>query len=256
MNYKETYASWLASDTIDEATKAELRSIADNEEEIKFRFIGLLAFGTGGLRGTMMAGTNAMNPYTVAHATQGFANLILREGAADRGVVVGRDSRNNSELFAKITAEVLAANGIKVYFLDALRPTPVLSFAIRELGCIAGVNITASHNPSEYNGYKAYWEDGAQIAPEQANVVSAERAKFDVLDMSGIMDFDEGVKCGLITVLDEKFDEKYLDAVISTAVNTNAVKEVADELKVVYTPIHGAGYKLVPEVFKSQSRSR
>ncbi|MBR4835963.1 MAG: phospho-sugar mutase, partial [Clostridia bacterium] len=136
------------------------------------------------------------------------------------------------------------------YIFNGIRPTPELSFALRELGCIAGINITASHNPKEYNGYKAYWEDGAQIAPEQAKVVSAERAKFDVLDMSGIMDFEEGVKAGLITILDEKFDEKYIDAVVATAVNTNAVKDVADELKVVYTPLHGAGYKLVPEVFK------
>ena len=210
MNYRETYESWLASDKIDAATKAELLSIKDNEEEIKFRFIGLLAFGTGGLRGTMMAGTNAMNPYTVAHATQGFANLILREGAAEKGVVIGRDSRNNSELFAKITAEVLAANGIKVYFFDALRPTPVLSFAIRELGCIGGVNITASHNPKEYNGYKAYWEDGAQLSLEQADLVSSFIAATDLLTGVKQVDFDVAVADGRIEIVGAQLDDAFI----------------------------------------------
>ncbi len=250
MNYRETYESWLASDAIDQATKAELRAIGDNEEEVKFRFIGLLVFGTGGLRGTMMAGTNAMNPYTVAHATQGFANLILREGAAERGVVIGRDSRNNSELYAKITAEVMAANGIRVYFLDALRPTPVLSFAIRELGCIGGVNITASHNPKEYNGYKAYWEDGAQLSLEQADLVSSYIAATDLLTGVKRMEFDTAVQEGKIEIVGAKIDDAFIANVTAQRVDKDAIPAVADRLKIVYTPLHGTGYRLVPEVLR------
>ena len=248
--YNIEYQRWLASSVLSETERAELLSIANNEEAKALRFSAPMDFGTAGLRSTMYVGLGSMNRYTVAHTTRGIAALIKGEGGEERGVAIAFDSRNNSEDFAKISACVLAGAGIKSYIFNGIRPTPELSFALRELGCIAGINITASHNPKEYNGYKAYWEDGAQIAPEQAKVVSAERAKFDVLDMSGIMDFEEGVKSGLITILDEKFDEKYIDAVVATAVNTNAVKDVADELKVVYTPLHGAGYKLVPEVFK------
>ena len=247
--YNIEYQRWLASSVLTEGERAELLSIANNEEAKALRFSAPMDFGTAGLRSTMYVGLGSMNRYTVAHTTRGIAALIKGEGGEERGVAIAFDSRNNSEDFAKISACVLAGAGIKSYIFNGIRPTPELSFALRELGCIAGINITASHNPKEYNGYKAYWEDGAQIAPEQAKVVSAERAKFDVLDMSGIMDFEEGVKAGLITILDEKFDEKYIDAVVATAVNTNAVKDVADELKVVYTPLHGAGYKLVPEVF-------
>ncbi len=248
--YNLEYQRWLDSDVLTPAEKAELLSIKDNEETKELRFGAPMDFGTAGLRSTMYLGIGSMNRYTVAQTTRGIAALINGAGGAERGVAIAYDSRNNSEDFARISASVLAGAGIKSYIFNSIRPTPELSFALRELGCIAGINITASHNPKEYNGYKAYWEDGAQIAPEQAKVVSAERAKFDVLDMSGIMDFDDGVKAGLITVLDEAFDEKYLDAVIATAVNTNAVKDVADELKVVYTPLHGAGYRLVPEVFR------
>jgi phosphoglucomutase len=244
------YQRWLNSSVLTDEERAELLSIANNEEAKALRFTAPMDFGTAGLRSTMYMGIGSMNRFTVAQTTRGIAALIKLAGGEERGVAIAFDSRNNSDMFARVSACVLAGAGIKSYIFDSIRPTPELSFALRELGCIAGINITASHNPKEYNGYKAYWEDGAQIAPEQANIVSSERAKFDVLDMSGIMDFEEGVKCGLITILDEKFDEKYLDAVIATSVNTNAVKEVADELKVVYTPIHGAGYRLVPEVFK------
>ncbi len=244
------YQRWLNSSVLTDEERAELLSIANNEEAKALRFTAPMDFGTAGLRSTMYMGIGSMNRFTVAQTTRGIAALIKLAGGEERGVAIAFDSRNNSDMFARVSACVLAGAGIKSYIFDSIRPTPELSFALRELGCIAGINITASHNPKEYNGYKAYWEDGAQIAPEQANVVSAERAKFDVLDMSGIMDFEEGVKSGLITILDEKFDEKYLDAVMATAVNANAVKEVADELKVVYTPIHGAGYRLVPEVFK------
>jgi phosphoglucomutase len=248
--YNIEYQRWLDSSVLSDDERAELLSIANNEEAKALRFSAPMDFGTAGLRSTMYVGLGSMNRYTVAHTTRGIAALIKESNGENRGVAIAFDSRNNSEDFAKISACVLAGAGIKSFIFNGIRPTPELSFALRELGCIAGINITASHNPKEYNGYKAYWEDGAQIAPEQAKVVSAERAKFDVLDMSGIMTFEDGVKSGLITILDEKFDEKYLDAVIATAVNTNAVKDVSDELKVVYTPLHGAGYRLVPEVFK------
>lgn len=248
--YNTEYQRWLNSSVLSESERAELISIANNEEAKALRFTAPMDFGTAGLRSTMYMGIGSMNRYTVAQTTRGIAALIKSVGGEERGVAIAFDSRNNSELFAKVSASVLAGAGIKSYIFNGIRPTPELSFALRELNCVAGINITASHNPKEYNGYKAYWEDGAQIAPEQAKVVSAERSKFDVLDMSGIMDFEDGVKAGLITILDEKFDEKYLDAVIATAVNGNAVKDVADELRVVYTPLHGAGYRLVPEVFK------
>ena len=248
--YNAEYQRWLNSSALTEEEHAELVSIANNEEAKALRFTAPMDFGTAGLRSTMYMGIGSMNRFTVAQTTRGIAALIKSVGGEERGVAIAFDSRNNSEIFARVSACVLAGAGIKSYIFNGIRPTPELSFALRELGCVAGINITASHNPKEYNGYKAYWEDGAQIAPEQAKVVSAERSKFDVLDMSGIMDFDEGVKCGLITILDEQFDEKYLAAVLATAVNGNAVKEVVDELKVVYTPLHGAGYRLVPEVFK------
>ncbi len=248
--YNIEYKRWLDSTVLSAEEHAELLSINNDEEAKALRFSAPMDFGTAGLRSTMYMGIGSMNRYTVAQTTRGIAALIKLAGGEERGVAIAFDSRNNSELFAKVSASVLAGAGIKAYIFNGIRPTPELSFALRELGCIAGINITASHNPKEYNGYKAYWEDGAQIAPEQAKVVSAERSKFDVLDISGIMDFEEGVNSGLITILDEKFDEKYIEAVIATAVNTNAISDVAEELKVVYTPLHGAGYRLVPEVFR------
>ena len=174
MTYRENYERWLSSDKVDEATKAELRAIADNDEEIRFRFVKDLEFGTGGLRGTMMAGTNAMNVYTVAHA------------------------RNNSRLFAETAARVLAANGIKVHLFPEIEPTPVLSFAVRELHCIAGINITASHNPKQYNGYKAYWDDGAQLPPDHAKTVSEFIAAADIFDDVKMITLDDGIKSGLM----------------------------------------------------------
>ena len=248
--YLENYNRWLNCPILTDEEKAELDSIANDENEIKFRFSSYLSFGTAGLRGTMKVGMNAMNIYTVAHATQGLASLIIKENRAADGVAIAYDSRNNSREFARVSACVLAGAGVKSYIFDDIRPTPELSFAVRKLGTLAGINITASHNPKEYNGYKAYWEDGAQISPDQAKIVSAERGAFDVLDMGGIMDYDEGIKCGLIVELHEDFDELYINAVLATAVNPDAVKSVSDDLKVVYSPLHGAGYKLVPEVFK------
>ena len=249
-NYANEYQRWLNSSALTEKEKEELVSIANDEEAKALRFTSPMDFGTAGLRSTMYMGIGCMNRFTVAQTTRGIAALIKEAKGEERGVAIAYDSRNNSELFAKVSASVLAGAGIKSYIFDGIRPTPELSFAVRELSCMAGINITASHNPKEYNGYKAYWEDGAQISPEQAKIVSDERSKYDVLDLNNIMDFEEGVKTGLITVLDEAFDEKYLQKVLATAVSAGIVKEVADDLKVVYTPLHGAGYKLVPEVFR------
>ena len=233
MTYRENYERWLASDKVDEATKAELRAIADNDEEIEFRFIKDLEFGTGGLRGTMVAGTNAMNVYTVAHATQGLADLINKEGKAAMGVAVGCDSRNNSRLFAETAAYVLAANGIKVHLFRGIRPTPVLSFAVRELKCIAGINITASHNPKQYNGYKAYWEDGAQLPPDHAKTVSEFIAAADIFDDVKQMKLEDALASGIVEYIPDEFDEIYLKNVLAEAVNPKVVAEVADDLKIV-----------------------
>ena len=249
-NYMENYKKWLNSPALSPDEKEELEGIANDNGEIEFRFTKCLSFGTAGLRGTMKTGMNAMNRHTVAHATQGLACLILQEGRANDGVAIAYDSRINSEMFAKTAACVLAANGIKAYLFDDLRPTPELSFALRELGCVAGINITASHNPKEYNGYKAYWEDGAQLPPEHADTVSAEIAKLDIFTDIKTTDFDAAVKSGMIVMIGAEMDEKYLKAVLEQAVNPNAVKAVADDLKIVYTPLHGAGHKLVPEVMK------
>ena len=249
-DYRIEYKRWLESDKLTDSERKELLSIENDDAVVALRFMAPMDFGTAGLRSTMYMGIGCMNRFTVAQATRGIAALVKADGGEQRRVAIAYDSRNNSREFAKVCAGVLAGAGIKVYIFDDLRPTPELSFAVRELGAMAGINITASHNPKEYNGYKAYWEDGAQISPEQAKIVSAELAKFDVLDTDGIMDFDEGVRNGIITILGEDFDEKYLSAVVATAINPSAVSDVADELKVVYTPLHGAGTRLVPEVFK------
>ncbi len=248
--FNKEYQRWLESSVITAEERAELISIKDDGEAKALRFSAPMDFGTAGLRSTMYMGIGCMNRFTVAQTTRGIAALVKEAGGESRGVAIAYDSRNNSREFAKVSACVLAGAGIKSYIFDDIRPTPELSFAVRETGALAGINITASHNPKEYNGYKAYWEDGAQIGPEQAKIVSTERSKFDVLDTTGIMDYAEAVKAGLIVELHEDFDEKYLAAVIKTSINPNAVRDVADELKVVYTPLHGAGYKLVPEVFK------
>ena len=250
MDFNAEYKRWLGFDGLNAEEKAELVSIENNEELKELRFSAPMSFGTAGLRSTMYMGIGCMNRFTVAHTTRGIAALIKAEGGESRGVAIAYDSRNHSEEFARVSACVLAGAGIKSYIFNGLRPTPELSYAVRETGALAGINITASHNPKEYNGYKAYWEDGAQLAPEHAKVVANERNNFDCLDTEGIADFDEAVAVGLITVLDEKFDEKYLGDVVATAINPELVSDVADTLKVVYTPLHGAGYKLVPEVFK------
>ena len=250
MDFNKEFEKWLSSSALSDSERCELESIKNNEELKELRFSVPMDFGTAGLRSTMFMGIGCMNRFTVAQTTRGIAALVNGAGGAQRGVAIAYDSRNHSAEFAKVSACVLAGAGIKSYIFDGIRPTPELSFAVRELNCLAGINITASHNPKEYNGYKAYWEDGAQIGPEQAKIVSAEREKFDVLDTSGIMEYSDAVKQGLIVELHEDFDEIYINAVLKTAINPTAVSEVSDKLSVVYTPLHGAGYKLVPEVFK------
>ncbi len=245
---KAAYEKWLSSPVVDEATKEELSLIEADEDEIKSRFVSYLSFGTAGLRGTMAPGTNRMNVYTVAHATQGLADLILDCGAAERGVAIAYDSRINSRLFAETSASVLVANGIRVFLFESLRPTPTLSFAIRYHKCIAGINITASHNPSEYNGYKAYWEDGAQLPPDHAAAVAASMEKVDIFNDVKRIPFSEAQKSPLLTMIGAETDEAYLACVLEQAVNLDAIEKVADSLKIVYTPLYGAGYKLVPEV--------
>ncbi|MBQ4112255.1 MAG: phospho-sugar mutase [Clostridia bacterium] len=249
-NYLDNYNRWLNSDKLSDVEKAELLSIKDDDKEIQLRFTDYLSFGTAGLRGTMKVGMNAMNIHTVAYATQGLAQLIIEEGRTADGVAIAYDSRNNSELFAKTAARVLAAADIPAYLFDELRPTPELSFALRELKCVAGINITASHNPKQYNGYKAYWEDGAQLPPEHADVVSATMQKLDIFEDVKLADFDEALAAGKIVMLGRDMDEKYLACVQAQAVNPEAVKAVADELKIVYSPLHGTGYRLVPEILR------
>ncbi len=248
--YEIEYQRWLNSDKLTECEKNELSSISTDDEAKALRFSAPMDFGTAGLRSIMNMGIGSMNRFTVAQTTRGIAALVKNENAEQRGVVIAYDSRNNSREFAVVAAEVLAGAGIKVYIFDELRPTPELSFAVIELNAVAGINITASHNPKEYNGYKAYWEDGAQISPEQAKVVSAEREKFDVLDTDGLLDFDKAVESGAIIILDSEFDKKYIDAVVATSVCPDVISEIADNFKVVYTPLHGAGAKLVPEAFR------
>lgn len=248
--YREIYEKWLASPALSQEELEELRSIANDEKEIELRFAHGLSFGTAGLRGVMKTGWNAMNVHTVAHATQGLANLIVAEGRANDGVAIAYDCRNHSAEFAKTAACVLAANDIRVFLFDALRPTPELSFALRELHCVAGINITASHNPKQYNGYKAYWEDGAQLPPEHADTVSAEINKLDIFADVRTCDYEAAVADGRIRVIGAEMDERYLAAVAAQAVDPQAVQAVADSLSIVYTPLHGTGYRLVPEILR------
>ncbi len=257
--YREEYEYWLSSDVVDEKTKEELRALEGNDTEIEGRFKAMLTFGTAGLRGIMGAGIGNMNVYTVRYATQGLANLIIANGGQiggdspeGNGVAIAHDSRNNSRLFAEEAAAVLAANGIKVYIFDDMRPTPELSFAVRETGSIAGINITASHNPKEYNGYKAYWADGAQLGPEHADVVSAEIAKVDIFKDVKTMDYDAALAKGLIEILGDEMDEIYIGKVMETSITHKYIDQVAKDMKIVFTPFHGAGYKLVPEILRRQ----
>ncbi|MBQ4324934.1 MAG: phospho-sugar mutase [Clostridia bacterium] len=249
-SYREEYEKWLNSPVLTQEERAEIAAIGEDEDTKKLRFGLEMSFGTAGLRSTMDMGPGCMNVYTVAQTTQALAELILGQGGAARGVAIACDSRNNAQRFAETAASVLAANGIKVYLFDSLRPTPELSFAVIELGCIAGINITASHNPKEYNGYKAYWEDGAQLNPDQAATVAAAREKIDVLTGAKKMPLDDAISAGLVEILDERFDERYLQAVLATVIRPEVIQGAADTLKIVYTPLHGAGHRLVPEVLR------
>lgn len=252
MSYRENYEKWLHSPALSAQEKAELESIQNDEKEIESRFFDQLAFGTAGLRGTMGVGLYRMNVHVIRHATQAFAQVILEEGAeaAARGVAVCFDCRNNSDVFAREAACVMAANGIPARLFESLRPTPELSFAVREYHCIAGINVTASHNPKEYNGYKVYWEDGAQLPPKHADQVAKKMKELDVFDCVKTMDYDEAVSKGLITLMGEETDEKFLANVMEQVNDKAVVEKMADTFTMVYTPFHGTGYKLIPEALK------
>lgn len=250
------YERWINSPIVDEETKQELIDIKkinskeDQDEEIKRCFRSFLVFGTGGLRGTMGAGINHINIYTIMHATQGFADYIVSRNLPDdkRKIAICYDTRNNSKLYAHKAAEVMAANGVKVHLFAGIRPTPELSFAIRELGCTAGINVTASHNPKEYNGYKVYWDDGAQLLEDAADEVRANMIATDVLGGAKTCDFDEAVRDGMIEFIDESLDEKYLDVIYNLLRPDDKLREALGELKLVFTPVHGAGYEMVPKI--------
>ena len=252
MSYMDEYKFWLESDCFDEKTKEELRSIADDDKEIQDRFYKNLKFGTGGMRGIMGAGTNRMNIYTVTKATQGLADYILEVGAdaAGRGVVIAHDCRNMSAEFTEASALCLNANGIKTYVFDALRPTPELSFAVRELGCIAGIVVTASHNPPEYNGYKVYWEDGSQIVSPQDQDILKHVADVERYEDVKTMDKDKAVADGLFCMVPASVDENYYQALIKQTIHGDIIPKVADDIKIVYTPLHGTGNVPVREVLK------
>ena len=244
------YQKWCTDPYFDKETKAELAAIADDKTEIEDRFYRTLEFGTGGLRGVIGAGTNRMNIYTVRQATQGLANYIISQNGQNKGVAIAHDSRRMSPEFTEEAALCLAANGIKAYVFPSLRPTPELSFAVRELGCIAGIVITASHNPREYNGYKVYWEDGAQITPPHDGNILAEVAKVTSFDMVKTMDKDAAVAAGLYNVIGDDVDEKYFDALRKQSIHPEVIKEAAKDIKIVYTPLHGTGLLPVQRVLK------
>ena len=252
MSYQDTYEAWLNSPALSAQEKAELESIRDDEKEKESRFFDQLSFGTAGLRGTMGVGLYRMNVHVIRHATQAFAQVILEEGekAAARGVAICFDCRNNSQTFAREAAQVMAANGIPVRLFESLRPTPELSFAVREYGCIAGINITASHNPKEYNGYKVYWEDGAQLPPKHADQVAKKMKELDVFTGVKTMPYDQAVAQGKITIMGQETDEAFLSHVMAQVNDRAAVEKVADTFKMVYTPFHGTGYKLIPEALR------
>ena len=240
-DYMKIYQEWLSNPYFDEATKEELRAIEGNENEIKERFYMDLEFGTAGLRGIIGAGINRMNIYVVRRATQGLANYIIKQGAADKGVAIAYDSRHMSPEFAMEAAMTLAANGIKAYKFESLRPTPELSFAVRELGCVAGINITASHNPPEYNGYKVYWEDGAQFTPPHDKGVTEEVLAIEDLSTVKTTDEASATAAGLYQVIGQEVDDKYIAQVKAQVVNQKAIDEMQDQITIVYTPLHGTG---------------
>ena len=241
MEYREKYEGWLSNPYFDENTKDELRSIAEDDNEIKERFYKDLEFGTAGLRGIIGAGTNRMNIYTVRKATQGLANYIMKNGGQAKGVAIAYDSRRMSPEFADEAALCLAANGIKAYVFESLRPTPELSYAVRSLGCIAGINITASHNPPEYNGYKVYWEDGAQITPPHDKGIMAEVEAVTDYNTVKTMGLEEAKKAGLYEVIGQEVDDGYIAELKKQVIHQDSIDAVGKELKIVYSPLHGTG---------------
>ena len=249
MDFMQEYEKWLHSPALSPEEHAELGPIKDDPKEIESRFFGPLEFGTAGLRGTMYTGLHNMNIHVIRWATQGFADVIAAEGEEGkrRGVAICMDCRNHSMEFARAAAEVCAANGIHVRIFDSLRPTPELSFAVREYGCQAGINVTASHNPKEYNGYKVYWSDGAQLPPHHADAIAKRLEEIDIFDGVKRMDFDDAVKSGLIETMGDETDRKFMANVTAMINDRETVAKVADTFKLVYTPFHGCGYKLVPE---------
>ena len=250
MDYLEKYEEWCNNPVFDEDTRKELIAIKGNDTEIKERFYKDLEFGTAGLRGIIGAGTNRMNKYTVGKATQGLANFIKKENGQNRGVAIAYDSRHMSIEFSEIAALVLNANGIKTYRFESLRPTPELSFAVRELHCIAGIVITASHNPPEYNGYKAYWTDGAQITPPKDKEIIDEVNK--VVDYAEIktMDKEDAIKQGLYNEIGKEIDDRYMEELKKQSLNPEVIKEMADNINIVYTPLHGTGNLPVKRILK------
>ena len=251
-SYKEEYLRWLDSPALTEEEWKELNEIADDEKEIESRFFAPLEFGTAGLRGTMKVGLHHMNIHVIRHATQAFANVIIAEGeeAMRKGVAIDHDCRLNGRDFAKEAACVMAANGIHVRIFDALRPTPELSFAVIHYGCTAGINVTASHNPKEYNGYKVYWSDGAQLPPQHADAVAKQMEEIDIFTGFKTCSFDEAVADGRIEIMGDETDEAFLAEVMKMAIDKKTVEEVADKFSLVFTPFHGCGYKLVPEALR------
>lgn len=248
--YMQKYNKWLADPVIDEKSKKELKAIEGNEEEIKERFYKDLEFGTAGLRGIIGVGTNRMNKYTVTKATQGLANYIIKKGGQDKGVAIAYDSRRMSDIFSEETALCLNANGIKTYKFETLRPTPELSFAVRELGCISGIVITASHNPPEYNGYKVYWDDGAQIVePIDAEIIQEVN---NITDLSSIktMNKENAIRQGLYNVIGKEIDDRYIEKLKKLIINKDAINEMQKDIKIVYTPLHGTGGTLVKRILK------
>lgn len=250
MEYLENYEKWCNDDYFDEKTREELKALKGNDAEIEDRFYRQLEFGTGGLRGVIGAGTNRMNIYTVRQATQGLANYILSQNGQEKGVAIAFDSRIMSPEFAKEAALCLNANGIKAYLFESLRPTPELSFAVRHLGCIAGIVITASHNPREYNGYKVYWEDGAQITPPHDKNILAEVAKVTEFSMVKTMEEKEARDKGLLTTIGSEIDDLYMEELKKQSIHPEVIKDMAGDIKIVYTPLHGTGNLPVRRVLK------
>lgn len=250
MDYQKRYREWLENDYFDADTKAELTAIKENDNEIKERFYKDLEFGTAGLRGVIRAGTNRMNIYTVRKATQGLANYILKNGAESRGVAIAYDSRRMSPEFADESALCLAANGIKAYVFESLRPTPELSFAVRKLNCIAGINITASHNPPEYNGYKVYWEDGAQITPPHDTGIMAEVEAVTDYATVKTMSLEAAKEAGLYEVIGEAVDDAYMEELKKQVIHQDAIDQMNKDLKIVYSPLHGTGNIPVRRILK------